>query len=332
MDTNSIFRSGLALALLASVVIALPQTATAQSLTLRVSTNSGPGTSSVVLLEAFKESLEAELGDDVRVDLFTTGQLGDEIIHMEQVRTGQIDITPILSDAPQLDPKWGMFDAPFLFTSFDQVHAVLDGPIGDEMRESMRNRVGLEVLAYGGAGFRHITNSVRPVVTPADLAGLKLRVPGSQSRIRAFEHLGATPVTMNMGELYLALQQGTMDGQENPLSTIIARSLNEVQGYLSLSSHVYTPTTLVMNGRRWDGLTAEHQEAILRASEIAAQRSREVAEAADKDGIDVLSPLMEVNEIDSVAFQEAARPLWDELAEIAGREFADRLIAEVQEQ
>jgi TRAP-type transport system periplasmic protein len=326
MDWKMARASGIAAAILLGITLGGVSEAHGQGLTLRISTEAGPGTSSVVMLETFKETLEAELGDDVQVDLFTTGQLGDEIVHMEQVRTGQIDITPILADAVQLDPKWAMFDAPFLFSSFDQVHAVLDGPIGEEMSESMRDRAGLQVLGLGGAGFRHITNNVRPIVTPDDLAGIKLRVPGSQSRIRAFEHLGATPVTMNMGELYLALQQGTMDGQENPLQTIIARSLQEVQAYLSLSSHVYSPVTLAMNGARWDALSEEYQEAILRAARVSVERSRENAERAGEEGLAVLEPHMEINEIDLAAFQEAARPVWDELATVAGEDFAARLI------
>ena len=164
-------------------------------------------------------------------------------------------------------------------------------------------------------------------MTPADLQGLKLRTPGSKTRILAFQMLGATPVTMNIGELYLALQQGTVDGQENPLGNIKAFSWHEVQDYLSLSGHVYTPITLVMNGARWDGLErgAQGRGAATRRRR-RSQHSREFGANADATLLDELSQDMEVNEIDVGAFQEAAKPIWHEIAPIAGEEFTAKVV------
>ncbi|HEX6115365.1 MAG TPA: TRAP transporter substrate-binding protein, partial [Geminicoccaceae bacterium] len=256
--------------------------------------------------------------------------LGDEIVHMEMVRTGQLDVIPIGSDAVQLDAKWAVFDMPFLIPDRDTASRILDGDIGEQLAASMRESADLQVLGFGEIGFRNITNNVRPVVTPSDLQGLKLRVPGSKTRILAFETLGATPVTMNIGELYLALQQGTVDGQENPLGNIKAFSWHEVQDYLSLSSHVYTPITLVMNGARWDGLSDEQKAAVQRAAEKAVAHSREYGANNDATLLEELSQSMEVNEIDLPAFQEAAKPIWDEIAPIAGEEFTQTVIAAVQ--
>ncbi len=319
--------TGCALALAMSAALGLAGTASAADLKIRMSTESQPGASSAVLLEAFRDALQDELGDAVEIEFFMGGQLGDEIVHMEQVRTGQIDVNPIASDAVQLDTKWAVFDMPFLFPDFETAHAVLDGPIGQEMKDSMRERAGVQVLGLGDVGFRHLTNNVRPIVKPEDLQGIKLRVPGSRTRIMAFEHFGAVPVTMNMGELYLALQQGTMDGQENPLQSVISRSLQEVQKYLSLSSHVYTPTTLAMNGAKWDSLTDDQKAAFQRAADRAVQISREYAAKADIEGRETLAAAMEVNEIDIEAFQTAARPVWDEIGKVAGEDFAARAIA-----
>jgi TRAP-type C4-dicarboxylate transport system substrate-binding protein len=190
----------------------------------------------------------------------------------------------------------------------------------------MRESADLQVLGFGEIGFRNITNNVRPIVTPADLNGLKLRTPGSKTRILAFQKLGATPVTMNIGELYLALQQGTVDGQENPLANIKAFSWNEVQDYLSLSSHVYTPITLVMNGARWDALSDEHKAAVERAAQKAVEQSREFGANADATLLDELGQSMQVNEIDLDAFQKAAKPIWDEIAPIAGEEFTAQVV------
>jgi TRAP-type transport system periplasmic protein len=187
------------------------------------------------------------------------------------------------------------------------------------------------VLGFGEIGFRNITNNVRPVVTPADLEGLKLRTPGSKTRILAFEMLGATPVTMNIGELYLALQQGTVDGQENPLANIKAFSWHEVQKYLSLSSHVYTPVTLVMNGQRWDSLSDEQKAAVESAARKAVEHSRQFGADADATLLDELGQHMEVNEIDLAAFQEASKPIWDEIAPVAGEEFAQAVIDAIKQ-
>ena len=296
---------------------------------VRMSVESAPGAATQVMLAAFRDALQEEMGDAVEIEYFDGGTLGDEIVHMEMVRTGQLDVVPIGSDAVELDSKWAIFDMPFLFPDRETAVRVLDGEIGQQLSDSMRESAGLHVLGFGEVGFRNITNNVRPVVVPADLEGLKLRVPGSQTRILAFEMLGAAPVTMNIGELYLALQQGTVDGQENPLANIKAFSWNEVQDYLSLSSHVYTPITLAINGARWDGLSDDQKAAFERAAAKAVEQSRAFGANADATLLEELSQDMQVNEIDIEAFQEAAKPIWDEIAPIAGDEFTAAVVQQV---
>jgi tripartite ATP-independent transporter DctP family solute receptor len=316
------FAAGSALALVDGVAAPVA----AADLELRISVESVPGSPSQVILAAFRDALQEELGDAVAIEYFDSGQLGDEIVHMEQVRTGQLDVVPIGSDAVQLDSKWAIFDMPFLFPSREKAHEVLDGPVGDELKASMRELAGLEVMGLGEVGFRQITNNVRPIVTPADLADLKLRVPGSRTRILAFERLGAVPITMNMGELYLGLQQGTVDGEENPLSVIQSWSFFEVQEYLSISNHVYTPVTLVMNARRYDSLEEEQRAAVDRAAAKAVEASRAYSAEADRKLVSDLSSTMTVNEIDLEAFQSEATPIWKEIAPVAGEGFAARAI------
>jgi tripartite ATP-independent transporter DctP family solute receptor len=298
----------------------------AADLDLRMSVESAPGAPTQVMLAAFRDALQEEMGDAVAIEYFDGGTLGDEIVHMEMVRSGQLDVIPIGSDAVQLDAKWAVFDMPFLIPDRDTAPRILDGEIGQQLTTSMRESADLQVLGFGEIGFRNITNNVRPVVTPADLEGLKLRTPGSKTRILAFEKLGATPVTMNIGELYLALQQGTVDGQENPLANIKAFSWNEVQKYLSLSGHVYTPITLVMNGERWDALSDEQKAAVGRAAARAVEHSRQFGAENDATLLDELSKSMEVNEIDLASFQEASQPIWDEIAPIAGEEYTQAVI------
>jgi TRAP-type transport system periplasmic protein len=325
-----------ALSLTTACVLAASLSAEAQSLKLRISVEHQPGHAATTMLEHFGQLLDEKLGEEVEIELFHSGQLGDEIVHMEQVRTGQLDVYPIGSDAVVLDESWAIFDMPFLFTNRDQVAAVLDGPIGGELRQSMREQAGVEVLSFGELGFRQITNNLRPIAEPDDLQGIKLRVPGSKTRILTFETLGATPITMNFGELYLALQQGVVDGQENPLATILNASFHEVQKYASLSNHVYTPITFAMNGRRYDSLTDEQRQAVDEAAQEAALASRERGAKADAELVDRIKEAsngaMAFNEIDTAAFQKASEPVWDAIAEIAGEDLTARLIEAVQQQ
>ena len=170
--------------ILATVCVFVAGIAVAEPLKLRLSVESTPGASTQHMLASFRDALKQEMGDTVDIEYFDSGTLGDEIVHMQQVRTGQLDVIPIGSDAVQLDSKFAVFDIPFLFSSREQVSALLDGPIGDELDKSFQESAGLKVLGFGEIGFRQITNNVRPVVTPADLKGLKLRTPGSNKPIQ----------------------------------------------------------------------------------------------------------------------------------------------------
>jgi tripartite ATP-independent transporter DctP family solute receptor len=313
-----------AAALAASALLWGGPAAAQEPLKLRLSVESTPGASTQQMLAAFRDALKEEMGDAVEIEYFDSGTLGDEIVHMQQVRTGQLDVIPIGSDAVQLDSKFAVFDIPFLFSSREQVGAVLDGPIGEELDRSFQENAGLKVLGFGEIGFRHITNNVRPIVTPADLEGLKLRTPGSRTRIMSFEMLGATPIKMNVGEIYLALQQGVIDGQENPFGNIAKWSWDEVQDYISLSRHVYTPITFVMNLRRYESLTDEQRTAVDRAARKAVESSR--AYGAENDAsleavIRERSPDVKFNEIDRASFRETARAISEKIGDIAGADF-----------
>lgn len=311
---------------LAMALVSGTDQASAQDLRLRMSSEDPPTSPLPVMARKFAEELQRRI-PSAEIEMFDTGALGDEIVHMQMIRTGQIQIYPMGSDAVVLDPAWAIFDMPFLFSNPDTAYAALDGELGQVLTASMRNVVDIQVLAFGEIGFRQITNNVRPVVVPADLAGVRLRVPGSPTRILAFESLGAAPVTMNFGELYLALQNGTVDGQENPLSLINSQSFFEVQKFLSLSNHVYTPVTFVMNGSAYDALSDEQRTAVQEAAAAAAAHSRAEGRRADSDLVAKLGATMEVNQIDMAAFQAAARPIWDEIAKVAGAEISALAIA-----
>ncbi|MDX1528299.1 MAG: TRAP transporter substrate-binding protein [Gammaproteobacteria bacterium] len=319
-------------ALLAAALVS--SGASAEVLKLRLSVESTPGASTQHMLASFRDALKAELGDQVAIEYFDSGTLGDEIVHMQQVRTGQLDVIPIGSDAVQLDSKWAVFDIPFLFGSREDAAKVLDGDIGRELDESFQKTAGLKVLSFGEIGFRNISNNVRPVRTPEDLKGLKLRTPGSKTRIMSFQMLGASPIKMNIGEVYLALQQGTVDGQENPLGNIRKWSWYEVQKYISMSRHVYTPITFVMNLDRYNSLTDSQRAAVDRAARKAAIASRQYGADNDAKLVAEIKELskgkVEFNDIDLVSFKAASKPISVEIGKVAGEDFTAKVMKAVQ--
>lgn len=325
------FIRSLAVGAIGALVLVHADDAQAQTLNLRVSGENPLTGLDIQMAQRFAENLKAELGDDLEYELFHTQALGDENVHLQMIRTGQIDVYPMGSDAVTLDEKWAVFDMPFLFSDRETVSRLLDGEVGERLRESMRASANLEVLAFGELGFRQITNNVRPIIVPSDLQAVQIRVPGSPARILSFTALGAQPINMNFGELYLALQQGTVDGQENPLITIKNRSLFEVQDYLSLSNHVYSPVTLVMNGASYDRLTDEQRSAVKSAALEAAQYTRQLGTEGDATLLAELSETMEVNDIDLTAFREAVVPIWEQVGEMAGADFAQEVVDLVNE-
>lgn len=315
-------------AALTALVALTPGQATADTVNLRLSVETPQGDPLNTMLRTFADVLKARLGDDVSIELFEGGVLGDEIAQMELVRVGEVDVVPMGSDVVEIDTKFAVFDMPFLFADREIAQRALDGAIGRLLTDSLRDTTGLEALAFGELGFRVISNNVRPIHTPADLKGLKLRTPGSQTRIMAFREFGAAPTPMNLGEVYLALQQGALDGQENPLSVVKEFSFFEVQKYVSLTRHVYTPITLVMNGKKWASLSPEFQKEVVIAAMAAAAETRRLSAASDASLVATFEAAgVEVNSVDTAAFKAASGPIYDNIAKIVGKDFAEKVIS-----
>ncbi|POF30944.1 TRAP transporter substrate-binding protein [Roseibium marinum] len=287
---------------------------------LRMAVETNPGDPLNLMLTTFKDEIAGN--DAFTVDFYEGGALGDENALTQLLRAGEVQIVPLGSDVVALDSKFAVFDMPFLFEDKATARAALDGELGEMLAKSLRETNDLKVLAFGELGFRVISNNVRPIETPEDLAGLKLRTPGSETRILAFEMLGAAPTPMNLGEVYVALRQGVLDGQENPLSVVKEFSFFEVQKYISLTKHVYTPITLAMNGSAWDALGAEQQEALLAAAAAGAEATRVASDESDASLVAVFKEEgVTVNEPDLAAFKAAAEPVKAKIATIITPEF-----------
>lgn len=301
---------------------ALPGVADSK-LTMAVETP--PGDPLNLMLATFRDDLLTAGGFEA--DFYDSGAMGDEKALTELLRAGQVGVVPLGSDIVELDPKFAIFDLPFLFADKETARTLLDGELGEKLAASLLETNGLKVLAFGELGFRAISNSVRPIETPADLAGLKLRTPGSQTRIMAFETLGAAPTPLALGEVYVALRQGVLDGQENPLSVVKEFSFDEVQEFISLTNHVYTPITLTMAGSVWDGLTPDEQTTVLSAAMKGAQATRTLSDESDASLVSEFEAAgLKVNKPDLEAFKTAAAPLRDKFAPIVTPEF----LAEVE--
>ncbi|SIN84260.1 TRAP transporter substrate-binding protein [Vannielia litorea] len=305
---------------LATVLAAVPVSHALADTPIKMAVETPPGDPLNLMLTTFRDTLSQ--GGGFVPDFYESGALGDEAALTELLRAGQVDVVPLGSDVVELDSKFAVFDLPFLFDDKATARAALDGALGEKLTASLRETTGLQVLAYGELGFRAISNSVRPIETPADLAGLKLRTPGSQTRIMAFTALGAAPTPMPLGEVYVALRQGVIDGQENPLSVVKEFSFDEVQEFVSLTNHVYTPITLAMAGSAWDALTPEEQAAVTAAAKAGAEATRVQSDESDASLVSEFEAAgLKVNTPDLAAFKEAAAPLRAEFAAIIGEEF-----------
>jgi TRAP-type transport system periplasmic protein len=249
----------------------------------------------------------------VEINVFPSGQLGNYSQIVEGMQIGTHDITSTLALVIGLAPQLGVFDLPYLFADRESFERAINSPIGDRILDTLQDR-GLVGLAYKENGYRHVTNNVRPVVTPEDLDGVKLRTPPSPTRVAMFQQFGANPGPLPFTELYSALQQGVFDGQENPLPNIRGAKLYEVQRYLSLTGHVYDPQILVISKLRWDAMSEEIQDAMLRAGREVAASMRAEGQRLDDEDLAYLSQHMEVNEVDFEAFQSASQPLYDSFA------------------
>jgi tripartite ATP-independent transporter DctP family solute receptor len=279
-----------------------------------------------VMLSTFRDELQKSASQDVAIDYFEGGALGDENALAELSRAGQVEVISMGADIVALDSKFAIFDMPFLLKDKATARAALDGELGEMLAKSLRDTVDLQVVGYGELGFRVISNNVRPITKPEDLQGLKLRTPSNEGRILAFKALGAAPTPMPLGEAYVGLRQGALDGQENPLSVIKEFSLFEVQKYISITNHVYTPVTLVMNGRAWDAMTPEMQEKLKDAAKKAGEATRLLSDESDAQLVGEFEAAgVAVNQIDPVPFQAAAAPVADKIAGVVTPEFMARV-------
>ncbi len=280
--------------------------------TIRFATAIEPDSHYANGMRKFKELAEKYSGGDIEVQLFYSGQLGGERDMVEALGMGMLEMT-ICSSAPMVNfsKDFMVFDLPFLVTDRAKAFAVLDGEVGQKILGTMDSK-GVKSLGFWENGFRNITNSKRPIKVPADLKDIKIRTMENPIHMDLFRTLGANPTPMAWGELFLALQQGTVDAQENPLIIIETSKYPEVQKYLTLSGHVYAPSVVSISKSIFEAYPKEIQDVILKSEKEARDWEREFCVQKDNELVEVLKKQgMEVIEIDKEAWSKAAAPVYE---------------------
>jgi tripartite ATP-independent transporter DctP family solute receptor len=267
-----------------SLAMGLLASAAAQT-TMKISISVAQNSHQGIAIDTFAKEVEKRTAGRYKVQTFYNGSLGGERESIEAVQLGTQELAFSSSGPiPNFVPETKILDVPFLFRDKAHARAVLDGPIGQELLGKFDAK-GFKALAWGENGFRHMTNSKRDVNVPADLKGLKMRTMENPVHIAAYKGLGIITTPMAFPEVFTALQQGTVDGQENPLSVIMSAKFDQVQKHLSLTGHVYSPCIFVMNKATFDKLSAADKTAFVDAAKEGAKANRARVDQDDANGV-----------------------------------------------
>lgn len=311
------------------------ETTSGESYVIKVGYGTAPGHPidlGSIEFESIVEEKAAELGYDVDVQLFPSAQLGSETEMIKQLQMGTLDMCPTTTGPLGLfNSDFLVFDLPYLFLNYDQADAILDGEIGTEMLSALedQNIVG---LAWWENGFRELTNNKRTITKPEDLDGIKLRVMENDVHIDFFGSMGASPTPLGFGDIYTSLQSGVIDGQENPLSIIAVNKFYEVQPYLTISDHVYSPVAVLYSKSLFEKLPEDLQELIQNTAYEVRTYERQVGRDTEQEYIDEIAEKSEIytlSEEEKLAFKEVALETYSRFEDTIGKELIDRVVEAV---
>jgi tripartite ATP-independent transporter DctP family solute receptor len=279
--------------------------------------------------DEFAKRANEKLAGKAKVVAFGSSQLGGDKELMQKLKLGTVELaipSTVMSSESDL---FGIFEMPYLVKDRKHMQAIEKAVFWSRLAPEVEKK-GLKVLAVWENGYRHITNNRHPIVKPADLKGIKLRVPEGKWRVKMFQAYGANPSPMKFSEVFTALQTGVMDGQENPFSQIVSAKFQEVQKYLSLTGHVYTPAYLTTGSKKWASLPTDVRKTL---EDIAKDMQKYVYATAEKDETELLTKIkaagVTVNEADKQAFVAASRNIYQEFSkEVKGsKELIDKALS-----
>jgi tripartite ATP-independent transporter DctP family solute receptor len=288
-----------------------------------------PGSLLAVVNDEFAKRVNEALKGKYEVKVFHSSQLGSDEEMLKGIKVGMLEMFQPSTIMSTVDPKFGVFEMPYLFKDRTHVKKVAeDAQVKTVLFDPLPEK-GLRLLGVWENGFRVITNNVRPIVKPEDLKGIKLRTPSGVWRVKMFRAYGANPTPLAYGEVFAALQAGVMDGQENPFPQIWGGKFHEVQKYLSLSDHVYTPAYSIVSERFWKTLPPDVQQVLVKISVEVGDFARKEGARMDKDLEEKMKKSLKINEVDKDAFVAASKPVYEEFAKDVkgGKDVVDRILS-----
>ena len=321
---------------LASLAVAVMGVASAQDIkerTLKFGLNGPEGHPAVVGMKAFAEQVAAKSGGKIKVQLFLNGTLGSDQATLSSIKGGTVEMAVMNSGILASEVKaLEVFDFPFLFANEKEADAITDGPIGQKMHAALNDK-GIVGLSYWELGFRNITNSKRPLNKVEDIEGLKLRVIPNAINVDWVKALGANPTPLPFPEVYAALEQKAIDGQENPLTVINANKFWEVQKHLAITNHQYNPQSVIFSKKVWDGLNAAEKKLLDDAADEAAKYQREQSRALMNTALENIKKngmsVTEFSPAEVAKFREKMKPVIAKHAATVGEATVNELMAEL---
>ncbi|AKO96868.1 MAG: TRAP transporter substrate-binding protein [Marinovum algicola] len=278
----------------------------------------------------FKDEVEKNSDGRIAINIRPAAQLGGDVEIIEQTQMGLVHIAiPPTGNLANFNEQMYLFDLPFLLSDDAAMKRVLDGEVGTELLGTL-GKNNLHGIAMWGAGFRNMTNNIRPISSPDDLSGIKMRTLQAPTILATYRAYGANPTAMAYVEVYNGLQQGVVEGQENPLANIASMKFYEVQDYMTLTRHAYHTYAAVMNKQAWDSLPEDLQTVISDAMIVGRDAARIFTDEDEAKIIDMIKDQIEIQELSpegKAAFVEASQPIYDEFRDKVTPALMDKAIA-----
>ncbi len=303
--------------ILAAVVLSTAPTGAQQKIIIRFGHVGFPDSLFAATANEYAKRVNRELGSRVEMRVFHSSQLGTDEDMIRGVRVGALEMFLPSSIMSSVDDAFGIFEMPYIIVNHRHMKGVADSAEVRKILFDPQPVKGLRLLAFWENGFRHVTNNARPITKPTDLRGMKLRIPRGVWRQKMFEAYGANPTPMAFAEVFSALQTGVMDGQENPLAQIWGAKFHEIQRYLSLTGHVYSPAYPTAGERWWQTVPADIRIALRRIAEDVGDYARAEGERLDNSLVAEMqkaNPKIQVNDVDKRTFIAASEKIYEEFA------------------
>ena len=306
---------------------ALPLAATAQPVKLTLGHGAAPDNPRHIAAVKFADTVKAKTAGRLEIQVAHSAQLGDDAAMVTALRSGTLDMSANSQGAvAAVVPEFAALGLPFLFADATKAWGVMDGAIGKELGDKAAAK-GMVLLGLWDNGIRQMSNSKRAIKSPADLKGLKMRTPPDAVTIDIMQAMGADAQQIKFSELYVALQQGVVDGQENPLTNISSAKLYEVQKFISLTGHKYESTPFLMSKRTWDKLSDADKKAVNEAAAEATALQRKLNKEADEKLVAELKAKgAQIDTVDRKAFVDASKPVYTKWTTGAIGEFVQRVV------